>query len=85
MTNLLPFLQQWQQGASAFFYLRLNAARLKEVEGFHVSAVLKSPKRVKKEDEEGTREKSGGAPQTHQFSRGFIPLRDWFPWQALLW
>lgn len=22
---------------------------------------------------------------THQDSRGFIPLRDWFPWQGLLW
>lgn len=22
---------------------------------------------------------------THPLSRGFIPLRDWFPWQGLLW
>lgn len=87
--NLLPFLHQRQQkAASAFFYVHLNATRLKEVEGFHVSAVLKSPKRTKKEDEDGGEEKRGGAPQRvhiHQFSRGFLPLRDWFPWQALLW
>lgn len=55
--NLLPFFHQRQQQASAFFYVHLNATRLKEAEGFHVSAVLKSPKRAKKEDEDGRGEK----------------------------